>query len=244
MILRLLSYPRGVIMALVYPFFLFGISALCVLANLIFNSRRIDDGFIYVWSRISCWMFGVTVCVEGLENIPAKGGVLLFNHTSFFDIFAMGGWIPHLRFGAKIELFNVPFFGLAMRRIGILPIARNNREKAFKVYKRAEESLQNGALIALAPEGTRQISEKLGSFKAGPFVFAINAQAPVVPVVIRNASKILPKGSPFPNLGTWSRPILVKVLPAISTANLHVDDRPQLQGEVHRLMLHVLSGSR
>jgi 1-acyl-sn-glycerol-3-phosphate acyltransferase len=237
MILKILSYPRALIMATLYPFFLGAISAFCVLVNVIFNRREYDDYVVASWGRISLWMFGVKVKMEGLENIPRGGGVFLFNHSSIFDIFALAGYIPSLRFGAKVELFKIPFFGWAMRRIGILPIARQNKEEVFRVYKATEDRLRAGERIALAPEGTRQpTEEKLGRFKAGPFVFAINAQVPVIPVVIKNASYILNKGAFLPNLGTWEKDITVRILPAIETKNLKVDDRPTLQNKVMECM--------
>jgi 1-acyl-sn-glycerol-3-phosphate acyltransferase len=233
MIKKILSYPRGVIMAIIYPVFLVLISGYCVVLNLIFNSRKVDDRVARNWGRISLWMFGVDVEVTGLENIPPGGGVFLFNHSSFFDIFAMIGYIPSLRFGAKIELFKIPIFGWAMKRIGILPIARNKREDVFKVYKASEERLRAGERIALAPEGTRQESDdRLGRFKSGPFIFAISAHVPVIPVVIKNASQILPKGAFFPNLGTWKRHIKMHILPAIETSKLSIEQRPILQGKV------------
>lgn len=237
MILKVLSYPRGVVMAALYPIYLVIISAFCVLQNIIFNRRDFDDLVISYWGRISCRMFGVRVQVQGLDNIPSGGGVFLFNHASFFDVFAMIGYLPSLRFGAKVELFKIPFFGWAMQRVGMLPIARQNREEVFKIYQGAEDRLKNGERFALAPEGTRQPSEeKLGRFKAGPFVFAINAGVPLIPVVIKNASYILPKNALFPNLGTWQRDIILHVLPAIPTKNFHVDDRPVLQEKVQAAM--------
>jgi 1-acyl-sn-glycerol-3-phosphate acyltransferase len=237
MILKILSYPRSIVMALLYPFFLVGISATAAFCNLIFNRRDLDDKVVMAFGSGSCRMFGVKVHVEGEENIPRGGAVFLFNHSSFFDIFAVAGYIRGVRFGAKIELFKIPIFGWAMRRTGTLPIARHRKEEVFKVYKEAEDRLRAGEKIALAPEGTRQeTEEKLGHFKAGPFVFAISAQVPVVPVVIKNASYILPKDSYLPNLGTWSRHITVRILPPIETKNLRVEDRPVLQGQVLKSM--------
>jgi 1-acyl-sn-glycerol-3-phosphate acyltransferase len=236
MILSLLSYPRSILMAAIYPIFLGVMSLVAVMVNLIFNRRSFDDTVVRAWGRWSCWMFGVKVRTFGIENVPPGGCVLLFNHTSFFDIFAMASAIPGLRFGAKIELFRIPIFGVAMKRLGILPIDRMKREKVFAVYRDARERIQRGERIALAPEGTRQVEEKLGSFKAGPFVFAISASAPVVPVVIRQASLILPKERLFPNWGTWSRDISLHILPAIETTGYHVDERPRLQERVRQEM--------
>ncbi len=237
MILKSLSYPRSMIMGALYPFYLLLASFYTIAVNIIFNRRDFDDFSLKWWGVISCKMFGVQVKVMGLENIPPGGGVYLFNHTSFFDIFAMVGYLPSVRFGAKIELFKIPVFGWAMRRVGILPIARRNREEVFKTYKEAEARLQAGEHIALAPEGTRQAEEKLGQFKAGPFVFAIRAQVPIIPIVIKKASHILPKHSYFPNLGTWSRQIQIWILPAIETRNISVEERPILQSKVLEAML-------
>ncbi len=237
MILSILSYPRSVIMGVLYPPYLLVASLITIAVNLVFRRRDFDDLTLKWWGIISCKMFGVQVKVMGLENIPSGGGVYLFNHTSFFDIFAMVGYLPSVRFGAKIELFKIPLFGWAMRRVGVLPIARGNREEVFKTYKDAEARLKSGEHIALAPEGTRQTEEKLGHFKSGPFVFAISAQVPVIPVVIRKASQILPKHAYFPNFGTWSREIQIWVLPAIDTKNFSVNERPILQSKVLEAML-------
>lgn len=236
MIGRLLSYPRSLVMAIVYPPYLIAASIISILANLIFNDPKIDSGILRVWGRLSCTMFGVKIRVEGIENLPQEGGVVLFNHSSFFDIFALAAGVPDIRFGAKIELFKIPFFGFAMRRIGTLPIARQRREEVFKIYEEAESRLRAGQKFALAPEGTRQNEEKLGSFKSGPFIFAINAGAPLIPVVIRNAAGILPKHHLLPNTGVWTREIVLRVLPPVETKGFVLDQRPVVQERVRSRM--------
>lgn len=234
---KMMSYPRSILMATIYPLFLFVMSLLCVILNLIFDRRDIDSAVIRTWGKLSCSMFGVKIQYHGLENIPSQGCVFVFNHTSFFDIFAMASALPGLRFGAKIELFKIPVFGAAMKRIGILPIDRRNREGVFQVYRQAQSRMEQGESFALAPEGTRQDEEKLGAFKSGPFVFAINTGAPVVPVVIRNASKILPKHSLFPNMGTWTRQIDLYILPPVPSKGFTLKERPVLQEKVRDEML-------
>lgn len=234
--MKFLSYPRSILMSALYPFILGGFSIVAILQNLVFNDRRKDDRMIQRWGRFSCWLFGVKVETEGMERIPPSGCLFLFNHTSFFDIFAMAAVLPGVRFGAKIELFKIPFFGFAMRRVGILPIDRRNRERAFAVYKDAHDRLHRGERFALAPEGTRQDEEKLGPFKTGPFVFAINTGAPMVPVVIRNASQILPKHQLFPNWGVWSHVIHLSILPAVAAEGYTLKERPLLQEKVRQEM--------
>jgi 1-acyl-sn-glycerol-3-phosphate acyltransferase len=236
MFLKFLSYPRSLIGIILFPIHTIICSTSLVLANLIFRNRKIEDMIVLIWTRGACWLFGVKVEVQGLENRPQGGFIYVFNHTSFFDIFAMNGFLGSFRFGAKIELFRIPIFGWAMRRAGILPIARDRRDEVFKVYKEAEMRIKAGERFALAPEGTRQEKEQLGKFKTGPFVFAINAKAPIVPVVLKGAAPIWPKGKLIPNWGAWSSRITIKVLPPIYAQTYTMERRPELQDHVRSIM--------
>lgn len=233
MIGRMASYPRALIMVLIYIPFVALCSTLVILLSFL-NWQKAITLLIKFWSWSSLAMFGVEVKQFGRR--PKGGCIYLFNHASFFDIFVMQAMIPRVRFGAKIELFKIPFFGRAMSRVGVLPIARHKREEVFKVYKDAEERAKNGQQFALSPEGTRQEVEELGPFKAGPFVFAINAKIPVVPVVIKNAATILPKGSVLPNLGQWKRVVELHILEPIPVEGYKVEDRPKLQSLVREKM--------
>lgn len=234
--MKWLASIRSIVMTLLYPAVLILSSLTVLTVNFLFNNKKWDDRVVQLWGQVSCWMFGVKVKVNGFENIPKGGCVYVFNHTSFFDVFAMQGALNGFRFGAKIELFKIPIFGFAMRRLGALPIARHKRDEVFKIYQAAQSRIQRGEKFALAPEGTRQEEEKLGSFKAGPFVFAINAKAPVVPVVIRGAAAILPKGHWFPNGDVWTREITIDVLPPVETGDYDIKDRPVLQEKVRKEM--------
>lgn len=170
-----------------------------------------------LWSKVVLWFYGVDVIYDGLEKIPSKGGaILLFNHQSHFDIPAVTAYSGRrLRYGAKIELFRIPFFGPALRASGCLPIARDNRAEVLRIYDEAAERFKEGVVFALAPEGTRQAKPVLGNFKKGPFIFAVKSKVPVVPVVIEGADRVLPKGELLVNLGAWKRTIRVRGLDAI-----------------------------
>ncbi|WP_413574616.1 lysophospholipid acyltransferase family protein [Bdellovibrio sp. HCB290] len=244
MFLKLLSYPRTLLASILLPIHTVFCSALMVLVTFIYPNRWLEDQIVYFWTRGCCWMFGVKVVVKGFHK-EAKGGYLfVFNHTSFFDIFAMSGYLGSFRFGAKIELFKIPVFGWGMKRAGILPIARHRREEVFKVYKEAEKRIANGERFALAPEGTRQHTETLGPFKSGPFILAINAKAPIVPVIVKGAAEIMPKGSFLPNWGVWTRTITLEVLPPVDTSGYTIEQRPQLQEYVRKLMLPYFPDSK
>ncbi|MBC7372045.1 MAG: 1-acyl-sn-glycerol-3-phosphate acyltransferase [Bdellovibrionaceae bacterium] len=235
--MKLLITFRSILMIILYIPVLMFFSILSITLNLILNNRPLEDVIAIWWGRVSCWMFGVKVRAIGIENVPRGGCIYLFNHTSWFDIFAMQAVLKGFRFGAKIELFSIPVFGMAMRRLGALQIAREKRDEVFKVYLAAQHRIEKGEKFALSPEGTRQHEEKLGAFKSGPFVFAINARAPLVPVVIHGAAAVMPKDSWIPNSDRWFRTITVTVLPEVSTLEYDLKARPALQEKVRNLML-------
>lgn len=216
-------------------------STLQIIFSLTLKNRRVDDFMVYSWGRATNWLFGVRVQVTGLENLPSgRGCLFLFNHTSFFDIFALSQTIPGIRFGGKEELFKIPIFGSVLRKVGMLEIARDRREEVFKVYEEAQKRFDHGERFALAPEGTRQETEKLGPFKSGPFIFAMNAQVDLVPIVITGAARILPKGATLANTDRWTSDVQVQVLAPISTVGFNRDNKTVLMDQVFTEMKKAL----
>lgn len=208
-----------------------------VILNIIFNRRKFDNWIMRTWGQVSCWLFNVQVQAYGLNHMKSvKGAIFLFNHSSFMDVLAMCKALPNIRFGAKIELFKIPLFGLCMRRFGVLPIARDNREEVFKVYEEAKIRFQRGEKFCLSPEGGRFHGSELRPFKAGPYIFAINAQVPLVPLVIKGAYEVWPKGKWLANSDRWNRTIEVHVLEPIPTQGLTLVERGYLQEKTYQLM--------
>jgi 1-acyl-sn-glycerol-3-phosphate acyltransferase len=198
----------------------------------------------YIWARVILWAFGIDVEVKGEQYLPEKGGgIVVFNHQSLFDIpILLVSTNKHFRFGAKIELFRIPIFGAAMRAVGTLPIARENRAEVLRVYEEAKARFANDILFVLAPEGTRQKEPVIGRFKKGPFLFAINAGVPLMPVVMRGAHKVLPKKNVGINVGRWRGLIEVEYLPPVSTAGLTPEQIDPLMNGVREDMVRVYSG--
>lgn len=230
--MKLIAFLRSLVVALIYPLVVLGYAIVIVVLGYFPGARAIQDRVVGHWAKISLILFGVSIDVVGLEKLPAGGYIGLFNHTSNFDILAIQALIPRIRFGAKIELFRIPVFGSAMRAAKALPIARARREEVLKVYEEAKGRLLEGECFILSPEGTRQKQEKLGPFKSGPFLFAINAQVPVVPMAIKGASKIQPKSALLPNSHAWNSKIQVIIGEPIPTLGLTADEKKKLQTQV------------
>lgn len=232
-----ISFIRSLLMTILFPLTVIVLAPLSVLFHLIFHNRKIDDFMPWLWSTIICRMYNVKVEVHGAENIPQGGALILFNHSSFFDIFALIKAIHGVRFGAKAELFKIPLFGQALRALGHLRIARDNRDEVFKIYEEAKVRFSEGEKFCLSPEGGRFYSkESLAKFKSGPFIFAISAEALVVPTVIIGAYEVWPKGSLLANWNRWNRVIHVHILQPISTVGMALNHRQELQMQIFNQM--------
>ena len=234
--MKILILIRSILATFLFPLTVLLLGPLSIVFHFLFRSRHVDDIVIQCWGRLCCLMSGVWVEVEGLENIPDRGCLFLFNHSSFFDVFAIAGYIPGLRFGAKAELFKIPVFGHAMQALGTLPIHRQRREEVFKIYEEAKVRFHNKEKFALAPEGGRFYGPQLSPFKAGPFLFAMSAQAPLVPVIILGAHECLPKGHILFNPRRWMQRVQIKILKPIETVGYEVANRHELQKVVYDVM--------
>lgn len=227
---------RSVLFAFVFlPATTFYYSARVVLSYLFNNSKHVND-YVGSWAQALLWFLGIEVRFIGEDRIPKTSCLYLFNHTSFVDIFALASKHSHIKFGAKIELFSIPLFRQALRAVGMLPIARGNREEVFRVYQQAQQRVALGEQFALAPEGGRNTSETLKSFKAGPFIFAINAQIPVVPVVIKGAYAVWNNKSILPQYRQVHSVVTVEFLESTATQTYSLDSRTELQSKVFSQM--------
>ena len=191
------------------------------------------DWFLQYWSMKALKNCGISVTVTGQENIPHQGSVLLFNHTSLLDILVLHAYLGShiaLRFGAKTELFRIPIFSAFMKKIGTLPITRGNAKKTHKIYLESISKIHSGKSIALAPEGGRSDSREIKEFKSGPFAFAIQAQAPLLPTAIYGNRNILPKKSLLLNLK--SPEVKISILPPTFTKDKSMKDRHELKNKI------------
>lgn len=163
---------------------------------------------------IGAVLAGIKLVIKGKENLwNHRPAVFIFNHQSNVDLIIMCKLIRRDSVAlAKKELKYTPI-GPILQAAGVIFLDRSNRDKAIKAMEPAVEALKNGTSVGIAPEGTRSKDYNLGPFKKGAFHLAMQAKVPIVPVIIKNAHDVMPKGS---NL---IKPSIVEVvvLPAIKT---------------------------
>lgn len=149
------------------------------------------------WGPGVMFFSGSRYKVKGLQNVPLNSPcIFLMNHQSAFDIPLIFAALPlPLRFIVKKELRKIPFLGWYIDAMGMVFIDRSDREKAIDSLKEAGRIIRSGAHILAYPEGTRTYDGSLLPFKKGPFVLAIEAGVPVIPVAIEGSQKALPRNT-------------------------------------------------
>ncbi len=149
----------------------------------------------YSFLRNLCRIFYIIVyriTVIGEENIPKeKGGyIIASNHVSNNDPPVVGiTFKGKYTFMAKEELFHKnPIFTWLITKLGAFPVKRGAKDGAQAIQK-ALESLKNGRIFVIFPEGTRSKDGELGRAKSGVTLVAAQAKVPVVPVFIKYGRK-------------------------------------------------------
>lgn len=156
--------------------------------------RDVCDDRLASWSRKLLEQAEVRLEVRGLERIPTgETFVVMSNHRSLYDIPVLFQAFPRtLRMVTKAELFRVPVWGQAMRASGFIEVDRKNRRRAIESLRAARATLDSGVNVWIAPEGTRSRTGKLGRFKMGGFMLALDTGRRIVPVALRGTENILP----------------------------------------------------
>jgi 1-acyl-sn-glycerol-3-phosphate acyltransferase len=146
------------------------------------------------WSTLILKTTGVRVAVRGLERVdPRRSYVFAANHQSIYDIPILFASIPlQLRIVAKASLGSIPFLGWHLHRTGHLLV--NRKHPGADIVEKMRRLVSESHSLIVFPEGTRSEDGSVGRFKKGPFLVAIDAGLPVVPVTIEGSRRVMAKG--------------------------------------------------
>jgi 1-acyl-sn-glycerol-3-phosphate acyltransferase len=138
---------------------------------------------------------GNEITFQGLENIPERDGALIaLNHTSCSDClpasYAAYKRGLRLRFMSKSEMQDVAAVKYVIKHAKLIPVDRQHGSDAYAI---AVQQLTRGELVGMHPEGTISRSFELKQFKTGAARMALEAQVPIVPMVVWGVQRIWPK---------------------------------------------------
>ncbi|CAK1599653.1 unnamed protein product [Parnassius mnemosyne] len=185
--------------------------------------------------RFSSRLLGIRWKVRGLENVDdSRGAVVLLNHQSSIDLFALAVLWPLMArctVVSKRELQYLVPFGTASWLWGTVFIDRGARSAHSVLNQQSNAVREHKRKLLLFPEGTRHLGDKLLPFRKGAFHVAMDARAPIQPIVV---SKYHFLDAKQPRFGSGD--VIVTILPIIETENLQKEDIPNLMEKTQILM--------
>jgi 1-acyl-sn-glycerol-3-phosphate acyltransferase len=164
---------------------------------------------------------GAKVEVKGREHLDEnRSYVFVSNHRSYLDtatLFRYTG--KRVGIVAKKELLKAPILGQGMSFVNIIAIDRTNAERALRSMEKAREVMENGYSFGVFAEGTRGMPGELLPFKKGAFHLALQTNASIIPVAIKNTDRMMGKKTGVAYPGT----IEMVLLPPIETDDLNAE---------------------
>ncbi len=172
---------------------------------------------------------GARVRVMGIENLDeSRSYVFISNHRSYLDTVTLFFYAGRkMGLVAKKELLKVPVVGQGMGFVNVIAIDRSNHERARRSMEKAREVMRQGFSFGVFAEGTRAAPGELLPFKKGAVHLALQTQASIVPVAIKNTDWMMGKRTGVAYAGD----IEMVLLPPIETAGKTADDLMQLLNE-------------
>ena len=145
------------------------------------------------------------IAMAGQENIPSGPCIFAPNHQSLLDAFLFS-------IGMKLNTYRQTYYYATTKHVGkgigklfarlhhVVPMDIHGDLRDSLAYMAGK--LRQGKNVAVFPEGKRTIDGELGTFRKGVAWLARETGAPIVPVVIDGARRMLPRTACFPHLGT------------------------------------------
>ena len=208
-----------------------------IVASLFLPSGAYDPHIKRILRRMFQLLF-IPVRVEGRQRLDAKRTYLyMSNHVSLFDMPLLGGWVPGIVRSVEAERqFRWPLYGLAVRRLGNIPIRREDVFSSARSLQKAVRKLAQRRSLLIMPEATRTLDGKLRPFKRLPFLLAKQAGVDLVPVGMSGLFSLKSKRSwhirPGPLKLKFGEPI-----PAATVARLSLEELRDLTRERIRALV-------
>lgn len=224
------------IIGLCFIVILFPLTFIIWLLVLPFDRERIVIHWFLVFqglvltSIVPIW----NINIEGREKaVVGTTYVIISNHQSILDILLLNCLRYRFKWISKIENIKLPVLGWYLRMANYITVDRGNEESKVEMIEKSYQCLKRGISIMIFPEGTRSPDREIGFFKRGAFQLAIQADVPILPVLIDGTGGILPKHGFLFGSGHHIR---IKVLDPVLPASFMTNNPEDLAQKISALM--------
>ncbi len=202
---------------------------------------------LHAWIGSTLWALkiicGLDYEVEGLENIPDEGFIIMSKHSSTWETAALQRFFGPLVWVVKRELTWIPLFGWALWAIDAIALNRGTGRKAIQqLVAESRQRMDEGRTLVLFPEGTRVMPGQHKPFKLGGAIVAQQTGYSILPIA-HNAGEFWPRhswikwpgtvrvviGKPIDPTGKTPEQIIAEVGNWITRECERISDREQLR---------------
>ena len=190
--------------------------------------------------RVLC---GLTYEVEGLENIPDEGFIVMSKHSSTWETIVLQRFFRPMVWVVKRELTWIPLFGWGLRVMDSIALNRGTGRKAInQLIRESKVLMDQGRILILFPEGTRVYPGQHKPFKLGGAIVSERTGYAILPIA-HNAGEFWPRhswikwpgrirvviGKPIDPEGRTPEQIIAEVGDWITRECERISDRSQLK---------------
>ena len=129
--------------------------------------------------------------VEGKENLPPGGPLLMvFNHLAWWDAPLGMAAVPFEVTGIALkDLQRIPVTGQLLSLANVIWVDRGRYDR--EALRQALAVLEEGGILAIAPEGRMSVTGALERGKPGSVFIARKADVPILPIGLTGTDKVL-----------------------------------------------------
>ncbi len=218
-----------------------------LLVFIFYAPLKIRIGLIKIWINYSLGLLryfcGLKYRIEGLENIPNHGFILMSKHSSTWETIALQKFFGPMVWVVKRELTRIPIFGWGLMAMNAIAINRGTGRKAIsQLIQESKKRMDQGRILMLFPEGTRVLPMERKPFKPGGAIVSEKTGYSVLPIA-HNAGEFWPRhswikwpgtirlviGEPIEPEGRKSDQIIEEVKQWITSTCDEISDQQQLK---------------
>jgi len=207
------------------------------------RDKKVTHIFLVYQSLALSYLIPIwNITIEGRKK-AVKGATYVFisNHQSILDILLLNCLLFRYKWVSKIENTKVPVIGWYLKMADYIIVDRGSDESKAEMLDKSLACLKKGISIMIFPEGTRSPDSQIGFFRRGAFQLALDADVPILPVLIDGTGDILPKhGLQF---GSGYK-VHIKVLDPVGPESFGSDNPEDLALKFNSLMASELNKLR
>lgn len=229
-----------VFMGTTFPLFYIGALIIWLLTFHLDSHLRLLHYYTCLWASTYTWVMPTwRIRIEGREKCR-KGAtyIIVSNHQSQLDILVNFRLFLFYKIVSKSEMFRVPFMGWNMKLNRYIELVRGNKDGVKKMMEDCEKTLAADNSVFIYPEGTRSTDGEIKAFKLGAFILAHKTQISILPIVLTNTGKALPKWKMNTSGVHRIKERVLDEIPYEKFANLSVEETADL---VRRIMIAELA---